>query len=268
MGALLASSPRASSPRMRGPSVLLAFAVALLAGPAQAGNDSLDRVRAALAQFAGTTPVQATLERAVTAERKDRPLEAGRATLRITAGPAGITLLYPAALLEQIRLERAQTDPEKAKPTTRTLDTFDAIDVAALLNGPTALLTDLEGATVKSEAETTYKGQPARLLELELKVRTSKANSKWLKSASSSMRLWVDAGFVPLAAESEFNFRAGFLMFTFDGKDLETHDYSRVGDRLLAQRYTTRFDGDGLGESQHMWSETTLKILPASPPGT
>lgn len=233
----------------------------LLSGSAAAA-DPLQQVRSALTQFSGTSPAKASLERAVTAERKDRPLEAGRVNLEVVAGPSGISLQYPAALLEAIRIERAQTDPEKARPTTRTLEGFDAIDVAALLNGATSLLTDLDGAKVKSDSAVDYQGQKARLLDLDLVVRTSKANSKWLKSASSTMRLWITPDFVPLAAESEFSFRAGLLMFNYDGKDVESHVYSRVGDRLVAQRYTTRFDGDGLGESQHFWSETTLRLQP------
>ena len=238
----------------------LAAACLLLAGAARAGEDPLAAVRSALQQLGGSTPVKASLERAVTSERKDRPLEAGRVKLDVLAGLSGISLQYPATLLEQIRAEKALTDPEKAKPITRTLEGFDAIDVAALLNGATSLLSEIEGATLKSETTADYQGQTARLLDLDLVVRTSKANSKWLKSASSTMRLWIRPDGVPLAAETEFNFRAGILMFTFDGKDVETHAYSRVGDRLVAYRYTTRFDGDGLGESQHFWSETILKL--------
>ena len=238
----------------------LAAACLLLAGAARAGEDPLAAVRNALQQLGGSTPVKASLERAVTSERKDRPLEAGRVKLDVLAGLSGISLQYPATLLEQIRAEKALTDPEKAKPITRTLEGFDAIDVAALLNGATSLLSEIEGATLKSETTADYQGQTARLLDLDLVVRTSKANSKWLKSASSTMRLWIRPDGVPLAAETEFNFRAGILMFTFDGKDVETHAYSRVGDRLVAYRYTTRFDGDGLGESQHFWSETILKL--------
>lgn len=241
-----------------------AAALLLLAGAAHAADDPLDAVRSALQQLGGTAPIKATLERAVTSDRKGRPLEAGRVNLDVLSGPSGISLQYPAALLAQIRAERAQTDPEKARPTTRTLEGFDAIDVAALLNGATGLLSDLEGATVRSDSTVDYQGQKARQLELELVVRTSKANRKWLKSATSTMRLWLTPESVPLAAESEFTFRAGLLIFNFDGKEVETHAYTRMRDRLVALRYTTRFDGDGLGESTHNWSETTLHLQPGS----
>ena len=242
------------------PSLALALALALPL-PALAGENPLEQVRGALAQFAGTLPVTAMLERAVTADRKDRPLESGRVSLTATAGPKGVAVTYPPGLLEQIRAERAQTDPEKPKPVTRTIEGFDAIDIAALLNGANVLLSDLDGATLKGVTEVEYQGEPARLLDLDLVVRTSRANSKWLKSASSVMKLWVRPDGVPLAAEREFSFRAGLLMFTFDGKDVESHAFAVAGDRLVAYKYTTRFDGDGLGESQHNWAETTLKLV-------
>lgn len=237
----------------------LALALAL-AAPAHAQPDCLDGVRGVLRGFAGSSPLQASLQRAVTHERKDRPLESGRVDLEVVAGPEGLHLLYPDALLERIRAERAQTDPEKPQPTVRTIEGFDAIDVAALANGAPALLHEIEDATCRDDTPDTYIGRPVRRLDLDLKVRTSKANSKWFKSAISTMRLWVTADNVPLAAESEFDFRVGFLMFTYDGKDVETHEYLVRADRLIATRYVVRFDGDGLGESQHNWSETTLHL--------
>jgi len=238
--------------------------ILLLAAGAANAEDPLEPVRAALKQFAGQAPVRATLERAVTSERKDRPLEAGRTTLDISAGPEGISIGYPADLLEQIRAERADPDPEKADPAQRTLENFEATDVADLLNSPTGLLRDLEGAVVKGASAAEYNGQPARLLELELVVRVSKADSKWLKNASRSMKLWTTPEGVPLAEESEAAFTVGLLIFNFNATESRTQTFTRAGDRLLTLRRTSRFDGEGLGESQHTTSETTLRLQPGS----
>ena len=217
-------------------------------------------MRAALQQFTGQAPVRATLERAVTSERKDRPLEAGRAVLDVAAGPEGISIGYPAGLLEQLRAERADPDPEKAQPARRTLENFDATDVAHVLNGSTGLLRDLDGAVVKSTADVEHGGRPARLLELELVVRVSKADRKWLKTASRSMKLWTTPEGVPLAEESESSYVVGLLIFTFEATDVRTQTFARSGDRLLTLRRTSRFDGEGLGESQHTTSETILRL--------
>ena len=253
-----------SSPRRRGPSFRWARALALAAlfivGAARA-EDPLETVRAALQQFAGKAPVSALLERAVTSERKDRPLEAGRATLEVSAGPDGISIGYPADLLEQLRAERADTDPEKARPAQRTLENFDAIDAAGMLNGATGLLRDLDGAVVKGAGAADYNGQPARLLELELVVRISRADSKWLKHASRSMKLWTTPDGVPLAEESESAFTVGLLIFNFNATESRTQAFAHAGDRLLTLRRTSRFDGEGLGESQHTTSETTLRMV-------
>jgi hypothetical protein len=217
-------------------------------------------VRAALRQLAGDVPIEATLDRSVTSDRKDRPHEEGRAKLDASAGPRGISIGYPPGLLAQFRAERADTDPEKPHPARRTLENFDATNVEDLLNSATGLLRNLEGAALKEVRDVDYKGQPARLLDLELVPRVSKADRKWLKRAAYSMRLWIAPDGVPLSAESEFVFRAGLLIFNFDGKDVEARAYGRVGDRLVTLRHTERFDGEGFGESQHTYAETTLAV--------
>lgn len=249
--------PRLGAPVRRAGLALVAL---LAAGGVRAEADPLAAVRAALRQFPGKAPITAQLERAVTNERKDRPLEAGRATFDIKAGPNGISIGYPADLLEQIRAERADTDPEKAKPARRTLENFDAIDVADMLNSATGLLSDLEGATLRNDTAAEYDGRPARLLELELVLRVSKADSKWLKSGSRTMKLWTTPDGVPLAAESEGAFSVGLLIFTFDARELRSQTFAPVGDRLATLRRAVRFDGEGLGESTHSHSETTLRL--------
>lgn len=245
---------------MRGWARALGVAALVAAGAADAAGDALATVRAALQRFTGNAPISAVLERAVTSARKERPLEAGRATLDVTAGPSGISIAYPGTVLEQLRAEAADTDPEKPKPLRRTLQDFDAIEVGYMLNGAPALLNDLDGATLKGEAASEYDGRPARLLELELVLRVSKADSKWVKTARRTMKLWVDADGVPLAAESDSEFVVGLLIFTFDARESRSQVFRRVGDRLATLKRVTRFDGEGLGESQHLTSETTLRL--------
>lgn len=242
----------------------LAFAaVALLAAGvarADAAPDALEALRATLRGFATTAPVRATMERSVTSDRKGRPLEAGRVTLRVAAGRDGITMGYPPDVLAQLAAERANTDPEKAEPMRRTLENFDASDVAEMLDAAAGLLSDLEGAVLKQASDTEYEGKPARLLELDLVVRVNKANSKWLKTAARTMKLWLTPEGQPLAAESTGVFTVGLLIFTFDATDSRLQTFARVGDRLVALRRTTRFDGEGLGEAQHLTSDTVMKL--------
>lgn len=238
----------------------LGLAALLASGGAGAEPDALEDLRTTLRQFTGRAALKATLERAVTSERKDRPIEAGRVTLEVSAGPGGISVDYPAGLLEQIRTERVETDPEKPRPVRRTLDGFDAIDVADMLNAAAGLLSDLDGAVLKGAAEAEYQGQPARVLELELPARISKADRKWLKSSRHTLKLWTGTDGVPLAAESDFSFTVGLLIFTFEARELRTQAFARVHDRLVALHRATVFDGEGLGESQHIASDTTLRL--------
>lgn len=242
----------------------LAAAALLVAGAAQAqavaGPDALEALRATLRGYGGTTPVSAAIERAVTSQRKDRPLEAGRVTLQVTAGPAGITIAYPPDVLDQLRAERANPDPEKTEPARRTLENFDASDVAEILNAATGLLTELDGAKLRSVTDVERDGKPARLLDIELQLRVNKANSKWFKSASRSMKLWTTPEGIPLAEETEGAFTVGLLIFTFDASEWRTQTFAPRGDRLLSVRRAAKFDGEGLGESQHSTSETVLKL--------
>ncbi|HUR39981.1 MAG TPA: hypothetical protein VM240_02330 [Verrucomicrobiae bacterium] len=245
---------------MRRVAIIAAALLATFAGIARAGDDALEQVRAALRELPGTAAVRATVTRSFTSERKERPLEAGRAQIEVMAGPDGISLNYPAGLLAEVRAERAQRDPEQAKPATRTLENFEATDVADLLNRATGLTTDLDGATLQGVTEEERDGRPARRLDLDLVVRTSKADSKWVKTSSRKMKLWVTPEGLPLATESEFNMRVGLLMFNFDARDVRTETFGRAGDRLITQRLATRFDGEGLGESQHTHSDVTLAL--------
>jgi hypothetical protein len=241
----------------------LALAAALLAsGAAPAESNGLETVRAALRQLAGTTPVTATLERTVAADRKDRPHEEGRVTLQITAGASSLSIRYPDELLDELRAERAEIDPEKPRPAQRVLLGFDVADVSSLLNHAQGLLGDLEGATVLAESEADWQGQKARLLELELVNRTSKADSKWMKSERLTMKLWITPEGLPLAADSDYVFRAGFLIFNFDGKEVRTRRYARAGDRLVVTQVNSMFDGEGFGEEHHERSETTVHLQP------
>ena len=238
----------------------IAVAALLASSGAAAEEDVLQTVRAGLKQLAGTTPVKVAIERAVTVDRKDRPLEVGRINIAASGGPEGTAIRYPAALLEAMRQERADPDPDKPKPYRRTLEDFDAIDVGDLLNGASSLLSDLDGATLKGVVAEDYAGTAAQRLDLDLVVRTSKADSKWMKRASRTMKLWVTPDGVPLGSESTAEFQVGLLFFTFDGAETRTLTYSRTGDRLLVLRRQYRFDGQGLGEDQHNQSDTTLRL--------
>src|SRR5689334_17054255 len=241
-----------------------ALLAALLAvGPACAqAAGGLETLREALRRLAGTTAVSATLERSVVADRKDRPHEEGRMTLEITAAADRLSIGYPDELLAQLRAERAATDPDRPRPAERVLLGFDVADVSNLLHNAPGLLADLDGATLLADGATDWQGQPARLLELELVNRTSKADSKWMKRQRRTLKVWTTAEGVPLAADSEYVFRAGFLIFNFDGKEVRSRRYALVGDRLVVTSVTSQFDGEGFGEQEHSRSETTLRLQP------
>lgn len=256
MGALLISRALVA--------LILALPLATQAQERPPPGDGLELVRGALRQFTGTAPVQALVDRSIKNQRKDRAPEEGLAQLEVSAGSRGISIGYPPPLLERIRAERASTDPEAPKPARATLDEFDVADVADVLNRAVGMLSDLDGARVTGDVAATWGNGPARQLDFELVIRTSKADGKWVKSATHTMRLWVTPEGVPLASESALDITVGFLVFTFDAKSRRNETFARIGDRLVAVRQSAQFDGEGLGESTHNRTETTVKLKSAS----
>ena len=239
---------------------IAAAALCLLGlGQAQAA-DSLDALRASLRGLPSSTPVTATVERFVSSQRKDRPLTEGRVVLDVNAGSSGLSIAYPPALLAQLEAERAELDPEKPRTALNVLLGFDIADIASLLNHAHALLRDLEGARLIAESNTDWQGQKAQLLELDLVVRTSKADSKWIKSQRRSMKLWVTPEGLPLASEDQQVVRVGFLFLNFDATNQNNSRYLRAGDRLVVAQTTNRFEGEGLGEEQRTRSETSVRV--------
>lgn len=233
---------------------LLAFA------PACAALDVLDQVRGVLDQLKGSSAVEIKLERQVFREQKDKPREEGRTQLAVSAGPAGLTVVYPPSELQRAEAEKRQSDPDQAKPASMALESLDAVELSALTNYATNLSRMLEGAKLKGRSAAAYEGKPAQLLELELAVPLSTSARKHINSASSSMKLWVAEDGTPLSLESQAVFKGRIFLIGFEASEFHSRKFTLRGDRLITVREERRNQGSGFGESSKDGRITVIQL--------
>lgn len=251
--------PLPSSCAPRPVAAVLALAL-LAAAPAQAGP--LDDLRAALRAVADTSPVQAELAREVTYQQRDAPARKGHATVIASQDAAGLHVAFPPELLARASREHAQLDPDQPRPVSDGLRSIDPVDVAAMLGFSRRLLADLEGATLLGDHAAVYRGEPVRMLDVELPVRLSQSGRKRIRHAQSTMKLWLGADGLPLALEKRSEYRGRiFLVITFEAHESRKLQFARAGDRLVVVREEADSGGSGLGESVGEHRITTLKVL-------
>jgi hypothetical protein len=241
--------------------VAAVFGLALLAAPsAHAGP--LDNLRAALRAVADASPVRAELVREVTYQQKDLPARKGQATVIVSQGGNGLDVNFPSEQLARATREHAQLDPDQPRPVSDGLRSIDPVDVAAMLGHARRLLADLEGATLLGDHAAVYRGEPVRMLDVELPVRLSQSGRKRIKHAQSTMKLWLGPDGLPLALEKRSEYRGRiFLVITFEAHESRKLEFARAGDRLVVVREEADNGGSGLGESFGEHRITTLKVL-------
>jgi hypothetical protein len=252
-------------PALALPTLLLGLAAAAPAAPAP--GDPLAALGAALERLAATSPVQARLEQRVrflggegAAARPE-----GAAEGAVSAGPDGLALRWPRALLAQATEEerRAAADGEAPTPARDGLRSVDPLELAAMLDAAAALRTALTGATVLEDRPDQLDGAPARLLVLKLRVELKKRDRKYVKEAESTMRLWLGEDGLPRASEAVATLRGrAFLVIGFSAEQRERHRYARVGDRLVAVEREREEKSEGGGEKGGRRLVTRLALLP------
>lgn len=249
------ATPRATITRLVSAlSLLVLFAVS----PANGGT--LAGLSETLSRLTGTSSIRATVDRQLSREMTGHTPEQGRTSLTVQADASGVSLTYPATEVRRAESEGRERDPDKPRPATSALESVDVVEIASYLNYSSALLRELDGARLRRESNVTYAGQPARLLELELKVRIPKAEARHVKESISTMKLWLAQDGTPLASEIASKFRARFLVITFEGAGKEVRRFARAGDRLLVIREDRRNSGSGIGRSMKQRTITSLRI--------
>jgi len=227
------------------------------AAPAPA--EALATLTAALERLGAASPVQARLEHRVRFVGSDdaSPPREGTVEGQVSAGPEGLTVRWPRALLDRAAAEdrRSATDAEATTPVRDAMRTVDPLDLGNMLDAAATLRLALVGASVLEDRQEEKDGVAARLLVLTLRVDLKRRDRKYVKEAEATMRLWLGADGLPVAAESLGTFRGrAFLVIGFSSEQRERLRFARVGDRLVAveRERDERSEGGGEKGGRHL----------------
>ena len=107
-----------------------------------------------------------------------------------------------------------------------------------------------------------WKGAPATLLTYTNTPRVNAQTRKYLKELLSTVKVWVGADGVPLAAERSVRFRGrAFLVVSFESAESDAYEYAVRGDRLVVTRHAQESQGSGTGGSAHQRTVATLTFV-------
>jgi hypothetical protein len=241
------------------PGLLLAFS---------AHADPLAALRERLQALPAATPVQARVEITSQATRGEDEPAPPPATLRLEARAAegSLRLDWPGELLGAARRERLDANPDAERPVGRALSQVSPIDIDAYLDATPTLLSTLDEATLQSQSDVEWQGQPATVLELRLQPKIGERDRKYVKEAEGSARLWIGADGLPLAAERSYRIAGrAMLVISFESKQDERFTFGRHGDRLVVLSHRGETASSGAGEEGTQVVEARLTIADVQP---
>jgi hypothetical protein len=229
--------------------------------------DTLTNLRTILSRYRGTTPVSGTLELHVQQQSSDdddpkKKNEQGQATVAFESGQAGLTLSYPAALLEKSRQEdRAHSlDPEATQPIRAALAQVQPLELAESLNAAERLLRQLQRAKLLEDKASTIDGKPGRVLVIALELPLDKSDKKHVKSAEARLNLWTSLDGTPLRADYTTTIKVSYLLMKFQTQQLESAIFAVHNDRLIAIQRQEKSSGSGVGQSFSSNVVSTIRV--------
>ena len=223
--------------------------------PASLHADTLADVRTALTALRGSAPIHASFEMQRMRKAQGRFANnesSGLADVDVVADQAGLRITFATPLLDRATAEAVahQADPKKSTPVRSTLAEIDATTLADDLDYAHAMLRLLSIGKVVSDTRTAWQGHPSHLLVMKLnpKLNPEATTVFHVNFSDDSLRLWVGADNVPLAAERIQKGTAGFLFLKGEMNNRQSWVFSRFADRLLVTRYESSFAGSGFGQ--------------------
>lgn len=229
---------------------LLATAALLVLPSPAARATTLDDLRRSLATFPGAATMKVRID---TQQRKQSGKEKKESSGTVIAEDAGaeLRLVHAKADLNS-RLQKGHDDEEG----------LEAADALELINYSPRLTRLLDGATLTKTAQTSYEGAPATLFEVTPVREKSERTERFVKSFQDTLRIWVGAGGVPLAAERSTNLRAGILILNIETKVTESLRFVRAADHLLVTRHVTEMMLAGLGQDETGSRIAVVTVVP------
>jgi hypothetical protein len=224
------------------------FALAVACAALSANADSLGDVKSAVGKLTARNPVRATytVDLSVKASGKLANQTSGRTlAVEVAHDVNGVTITVPREIVEKAWQGATRDDAQHAIDGIRPSSLIEALDFRA------SLLDLLSHATVVTESRVSYRGAPARLLQLKLDIPARKKKNEIVignvKVSEDRLSMWVSEDNLPLAAERVRKTSAGFLVFRAESSSRTHFTFSRAGDRLVLARLESVSGGSALG---------------------
>jgi len=221
---------------------------------------TLDDVKTALRGLHAKQPVHAVYETKSTNVAAGRFFDQNVTTsgsVEARLDENGLTLLYPQAFLARAAAQRdAKRDDAKER-----IASISAERVAEMLDFAPSLAAMLDRATVAEERPSSYNGQPARLLVMNLRQREDpRVKSGHVDVKLDRISLWIGADSLPLASDRSIKFSAGILFLKADGDTTEKAVYIHRDDRLIEVRHEHSDSSSGMGQTSHNTETETITL--------
>lgn len=135
------------------------------------------------------------------------------------------------------------------KPRKDETPLMDDVEAETLVNPAGMMEAFLSEATLLSDENVTWQGRPARLLVVRPALFEPRNGKKAPAEDEPSpfaaeAKVWLDENGVPLAMESEFDFRLGPALSVTERQELT---FQQVDGRLLVAEARETYSGTGLG---------------------
>ncbi len=231
--------------------------------------DSLSVLRDSL-HLTGDDPVSASIDFSFAEtngnEKKPTTVE-GQACATVNVGAAGLSVVWsPEQLAAAVREQREGAGKaHHPEPTRKAMSRLGATQIYDYLDASGGLLQRLETATLQSEKEDSWQGQPARLLTLKIEPPLSAEDRKMIKQIEATAKVWIAPDGTPLAAESALRLKGrAMVVISFEHSEAERFTFARAGDRLVITSHQRETADNGGG--QHQKSKTTATLQLAALP--
>lgn len=213
--------------------------------------------------------VQARL--AVLAASADRPVrveafeENTDDRLVVYEGPEGLVVRVSPETVARLNREKAEraVDPAKPSPVRDRLRALEPAVLESYLDATAMLRRELGGAELIGSATDASRGADILRLDLKLVMRLSGNGSKWVKDATATGSLWVDAAGTPVALRKQSRIAGrAYVVFSFESKVEDAFEFALVNGRLIAVRHEPSGEGSGGGETQSEHRVVVLQPVP------
>jgi hypothetical protein len=235
---------------------------ALLAALPAAG-DPLSDLRAVLRRYPANAPFAVSASLQVKGDSKDvAGARAGSTRFDVEIGPSGLMIRVPSAALgaAESEAENKKRNPENLTPTRTAMAALTIFDVVDALDAAAMLLNDLDGATLIEQTPSTHAGKPATLLRIKVKSTLAGTSSRFVNVPNIELRVWIDSGGIPVAAERDSNYSASFLFIKAGNERKERWELTAAGNRLYASRSDEDNRASAVGKS--MVSSRSIVYVP------